>query len=152
MVLINELLDDQQLFEMSVKQKKAEQIVTGLEQPINLHLLKLLGCQAEETTRLHWKHELHTWLFRIASLSLKPDNKPIPANLVYKWLYDEPFGGVELQNVNATLRFLTLSKQNAYQRNDVATDVISQKLQQIHLQLADSLSKHDRGEAIIDGL
>ncbi len=45
---------------ISFGRRKAEQIVTGLEQPINLHLLKLLGCEADLETRRHWKHELST--------------------------------------------------------------------------------------------
>lgn len=64
------------LMEMSIGKKKAEQIVSGLEQPINLHLLKLLGCRAEPEMRQHWKREPETWLLRIAALTLKPDNAP----------------------------------------------------------------------------
>ena len=50
-----------------------EQLVSGLEQPINLHLLKLLGCPAGPETRQQWKRELKTWLPRIAAITLKPE-------------------------------------------------------------------------------
>lgn len=63
------------LMEMSIRQKKAEQIVSGLEQPINLHLLKLLGCVAPQEKREHWKRELETWLLRIAAITLKPETR-----------------------------------------------------------------------------
>jgi hypothetical protein len=72
------------LMEMSFRKKKAEQIVGGLEQPINLHLLKILGCLAGPVLRQHWKRELETWLLRIAAITLRPDNTPIPAKLAYQ--------------------------------------------------------------------
>jgi hypothetical protein len=94
------------LTEMSVRNKKAEQIVGGSEQPITLHLLKLLGCLAGPEMRQHWKRELETWFLRIAAITLRPDGVPIPAKVVYEWLYDETFGGSEQHNVEMMLRFL----------------------------------------------
>ena len=91
---------------MSVGEKKAGQIVSGLEQSINPHLLKLLGCAGSAEMRRHWKRELETWLLRIAAITLKPDNTPIPAKVVCQWLYDETFGGSEQRNVEMMLRFL----------------------------------------------
>ncbi|CAM6054487.1 unnamed protein product [Sphagnum tenellum] len=134
--------------EMSVRRRKAEQIVSGLEQQINLHLLKLLGFQADKFTRQHWKRELETWLLRIAGMTLKPDDKPIPANVVYEWLYDEMFGGSEIRNVAMMLCFLGRD----YQRNDVDVTTISNRLQSIHLQLAECIAKNDPGQEIIGQL
>ena len=136
------------LMEMSVRKKKAEQIVSGLEQPINLHLLKLLGCQAGPALREHWKRELETWLLRIAAMTLKPDNTPIPAKTVYRWLYDETFGGSEQRNVNMMLHFLARD----YPRNDVATAAIVTQLRTIHEQLAERIAQNDPGLDIIDAL
>ena len=138
----------EKLMEMSVPKRKAEQIVTGLEQPINLHLLKLLGFDTDDATRLHWKKELRTWLYRIASITIKPDNKPIPAKLVFLWLYDEPFGGTELQNVESSLNFLSYD----YKRNNVQSTIISNQLKKIHQQLAEQISKRNQGEDIIEAL
>ena len=136
------------LMEMSIRKKKAEQIVSGLEQPINLHLLKLLGCEATPELRRHWKHELETWLLRIAAITLKPEDRPIPAKIVYEWLYDETFGGSEQRNVEMMLRFLA----REYPRNDVDTATIVERLRSIHQQLAQRIAQNDPGEDIIDGL
>lgn len=140
--------DGEILLEMSLKRRKAEQIVTGLEQPINLHLLKLLGCQADDTIRAHWKHELDTWLLRIAAITLKPNDKPIPARVAYEWLYNETFGGSEVRNVEMMLRFLARD----YPRNEVNAATLSKQLQAIHVQLADCIAKNDPGQEIIAAL
>src|SRR5579872_4245259 len=127
------------LMEMSIRKKKAEQIVSGLEQPINLHLLKLLGCVAPPEMREHWKRELETWLLRIATITLKPDNTPIPAKTVYQWLYDETFGGSEQRNVELMLHFLA----REYPRNDVDTPTIVARLRAIHEELAKRIAAND---------
>lgn len=126
----------------------AEQIVSGLEQPITLHLLKLLGCSASEDVRRHWKHELDTWLLRIAAITLKPDNRPIPQKDLYEWLYEETFGGSEFRYVEMLLRFLVRD----YARNDVETKHVADKLQYIYKQLAERLSRNDPGDDIIADL
>jgi hypothetical protein len=136
------------LMEMSIRKKKAEQIVSGLEQPINLHLLKLLGCVADPETRHHWKHELETCLLRIAAITLKPDNTPIPARVVYQWLYDETFGGSEQRNAEMMLRFLARD----YPRNDTATSTIVDRLRSIHERLAERISRNDPGLDVVDKL
>jgi hypothetical protein len=136
------------LMEMSIRERKAEQIVSGLEQPINLHLLKLLGSQADPDMRQHWKRELETWLLRIAAITLKPDDTPIPAKVVYQWLYDETFGGSEQRNVEMMLRFLARD----YPRNEVDTSSIVAHLRSIHEQLAQRIARNDPGADIVDAL
>jgi hypothetical protein len=149
MVRATELLGPgEALMEMSIRKKKAEQIVGGLEQPINLHLLKLLGCQAGPELRLHWKRELETWLLRIAAITLKPDDTPIPAKVAYRWLYDETFGGSEQRNAEMMLRFLARD----YPRNEVDTPVIVARLRSVHEHLAERIAQNDPGMDIIDAL
>jgi len=136
------------LMEMSIKKKKAEQIVGGLEQPINLHLLNLLGCRASPEMRQHWKRELETWLLRIAAITLKPEDTPIPAKVAYQWLYDETFGGSEQRNVEMMLHFLARD----YPRNEVDTPTIVTHLRSIHEQLAQRIARNDPGTDIVDAL
>lgn len=133
---------------MFVGKRKVEQIVSGLEQPINLHLLKLLGCQAPAEMRLHWKRELQTWLLRIAAITLKPDSTAIPAQTAFQWLYDETFGGSEERNVELMLHFLTRD----YPRNDQPTAIVASRLRSIHRELADRIAHNDAGEDVIDAL
>ena len=147
MVRATELLDPgEALMEMSFRKKKAEQIVGGLEQPINLHLLKLLGCLAGPEMRQHWKRELETWLPRIAVITLTPDGTPIPAKAVYQWLYDETLGGSEQRNVEMMLRFLARD----YPRNDVGTATVVERLRSIHERLAGQIAQNDPGTEIIE--
>ena len=51
-VRIGEILTRTPLQEMSYSRKKAESVITGLEKPINDHLLKLLVVASGE--REHW--------------------------------------------------------------------------------------------------
>lgn len=149
MVRVTEVLGGgEPLMEMSFPRRKAEQIVTGLEQPINLHLLKLLGCEADPATRQHWKRELSTWLLRIAAITLKPDNTAIPARLAYQWLYDEPFGGSELRNVEMMLRFLA----RECPRNETDTATISERVRTIHRELANRIAHNESADDLIDAL
>jgi hypothetical protein len=136
------------LMEMSVRKRKAEQIVSGLAQPINLHLLKLLGCEADDHTRRHWKRELETWLLLIAAIRLKPDSKRLAARTVFNWLYDETFGGAEQSNTEMMLRFLSRD----YPRNEIDAATVATRLREVHRQLADRIAHSDAGEDIIDGL
>lgn len=149
MVRATELLGPgEALMEMSIRKKKAEQIVGVLEQPINLHLLKLLGCLAGPEMRQHWKRELETWLLRIAAITLKPDGTPIPAKVVYRWLYDETFGGSEQRNAEMMLRFLARD----YPRNEVDTATVVDRLRSTHERLAERIAQNDPGTEIIEGL
>lgn len=84
--------------EIAYSRKKAESIVTGLERPLNRHLVKLLGLHAPEATRVAWKKEVKRWLRDIAAIRLKPDIAKLKEKDVFEWLYEEPFGGVELLN------------------------------------------------------
>ena len=95
--------DGQGLIEMALTRKKAEQQVSGLEWPINLHLVKLLGFVAPPTTRAAWKRELREWFTQIATLRVKPDRRPLPARTLHEWLYAERFEGSETENIAAML-------------------------------------------------
>jgi hypothetical protein len=141
-------LPSEDLTGMSVRKKKAEQIVSGLAQPINLHLLKLLGCEADDNTRRHWKRELGTWLLLIAAIRLKPDNKRLTTRIAFDWLYDETFGGAEQSNTGMMLRFLARD----YPRNEVDTATVAKRMREVHELLSDRIAHGDPGDDIIEGL
>jgi len=140
---VNEILR-----EMAVRRKKAEQIFSGLEPEFNLHVLKLLGFRSSDTTRSHWKKELRSWASRLSILSLKDDNRPVPAKDIFKWMYDEPFGGREVQNVESLLQYLS----EDYERNAVPAADISAQLKAFHQKLAESISAHNPGHDLINAL
>lgn len=135
--------------EMAFRRKKAEQIVTGLERQINYHLLKLLGFEAAPETRAHWKSELDEWLSQVAVIRLKPDSKPLPAKLVYEWLFDEPFGGSEVANTSVMLDFLS---RRGLVRSDANPSAVAAALAQIHRELALRIARNDPGTDIISAL
>lgn len=136
------------LCEMSVKRKKAEQIFSGLEQEFNLHLLKLLGCDAREETRNHWKKELRTWATKLSIITLKDDDRPVPAKDVFNWMYDETFGGREVGNVEALLRFLS----EDHQRSNTSAEEVSARLKAFHTAFAQRIAQHDPGYDLINAL
>ena len=99
---IGELLTRTPLEEMSYSRKKAEAVITGLEKPVNDHLLKLLV--VDPADREHWIAELLEWLDEIAEIRLKPDHRPGPRSFYYRIMFDEPFGGAETENTTRRVR------------------------------------------------
>ena len=136
------------MLEMSVKRKKAEQIFGGLENGFNLHLLKLMGFTVCDETRDHWKKELRGRATMLSIITLNDDNRPVPAKDVFNWLYDETFGGRELQNVEALLRLLS----EDHQRSATPAADISARLRAFHQALAQRINRHDPGYDLINAL
>jgi hypothetical protein len=135
--------------EMSFRRKKAEQVVTGLERQINYHLLKLLAFDAAPETREHWRTELDEWLSQVAVIRLKPENKPIPARAAYEWLFDEPFGGSEEQNVAIMIRFL---ERRGLRRNGASAAEVAARLRALHEALAERVARGDAGADLLAAL
>jgi hypothetical protein len=86
---------------MSFRKRKAEAEITGLERPINEHLLKLFAVRLEALppqTAEHWRRELRRWLFEIADIRPRPSNRTASRDFYYRILFDAPFGGVDVVN------------------------------------------------------
>jgi len=107
---IDEILATQPLLEMSYSRKKAETVITGLEKPINDHLLRLLVVDDDQVN--HWVDELLEWLDEVAEIRLKPDNRPGPASFYYRILFDDPFGGTGTTNIARRIRRLERQGHN----------------------------------------
>lgn len=84
---------------MALPGKLVEQIILGLYEPINLHLVKLTGFDFAAELRLHFQRELRTWLRKIQRLRFKPSNRAGPSKFYFDLLFDYPFGGVEVRNM-----------------------------------------------------
>ena len=102
---LTEILAAQALLEMAYSQKKAESVITGLEKPINDHLLKLWTMPESEHSD-HWRTEVSTWIDEVGEIVLKPNNRRPAAAFYYRILFDEPFGGAELPNITSRLKRL----------------------------------------------
>jgi hypothetical protein len=80
-----------------LSRKYFEHIIIGLEDPLNQHLVKLVGFDFPPEQRQHFRREIRLWLDKIQRLRLKPNNRPGPFTLYCDLLYDYPFGGVEVR-------------------------------------------------------
>lgn len=128
---LNELPPDV-LPEMAYSRKKAEAIITGLEFPLNNHLLRLAAVPSGDGSR--WKNEPIAWLSQIAAIRLKPEAKPGNRQFYFKNLYDEPFGGVELENLTSRLQLLRL--QYGRLAPDVDPADLAARLRSLHTAFA----------------
>jgi hypothetical protein len=134
---IDDVLAHEPLVEMSYSRRKAEAVITALEKSINDHLLKLMVVETSDYE--HWITELLEWLDEVAEIRLKPNNKPAPAAFYFRVLFDEPFGGAEMDNI--TRRVRRMLRQGYTLRHDVDLDVIAGHLRSFHAEFAEACSK-----------
>jgi hypothetical protein len=131
---LHDLLASDVLLEMAYTQKKAERIITGLEKPINDHLLKL-WTNPDSLEREDWICDLVDWIDEIAEIVLRPTNTRPPHIFYYKLLFFEPFGGgAEIPNILRRLR--RLHRRGFPVQADVTPDVLLKRLQTFHRDLA----------------
>ena len=52
----------QDVLEMAYPKRYVEHIITGLEDPLNQHLVKLVGLDFAPVLREHFREECETWL------------------------------------------------------------------------------------------
>src|SRR5208283_2843443 len=133
---INEILADKPLLEMSYSRKKAELVITGLEKPINDHLLKLVVVDNDHAE--HWIKELLEWLDEVAEIRLKPDNKPGPAFFYNRILFEEPFGGTGITNVARRIRRL---ERQGYKLRNADLDMVLRRLLEFHKQFSEACAR-----------
>jgi hypothetical protein len=84
---------------MALPPKLVEQIILSLYDPINLHLVKLVGFSFAPELWQHFQRELRTWLRKIQRLRFKPSNRAGSSKFYFDLLFDYPFGGVEVHNM-----------------------------------------------------
>ena len=135
---LTEILATQPLLEMAYSQKKAESVITGLEKPINDHLLKLWTMPGSEY-RDHWFSEVSTWIDEVGEIILKPNNRRPSAAFFYRILFDEPFGGAEIPNITSRLK--RLQRQGYSLTTDASPAQLLDRLRQFHKAFADQATK-----------
>lgn len=130
----HDLLDSGALLEMAYTQKKAERVITGLEKPINDHLLKLWTV-SDPLQREVWVDSLVNWIDEIGEIVLRPTNARPPHIFYYKLLFFEPFGGGSgLPNLLRRLR--RLHREGFPVPIDIAPDALLLRLQAFHRDLS----------------
>src|SRR6266404_7791300 len=91
----------EEALEMSYPRALVPQIILGLTDPLNQHLVKLAGFQFPADQRQHFRREVRTWLDKIQRLRIKPQHRPGSFKFYYDLLFDYPFGGVEIRNMRS---------------------------------------------------
>jgi hypothetical protein len=146
---LDEVLAGETLLEMAYTQKKAESIITGLEKPINDHLLKLWTMPGSEHTS-HWLTELANWIDEVSEIILKPTNRRPAAEFYYRILFDEPFGGAEVPNITSRLR--RIQRQGYTLTTNASPADLLARLQQFHREFARLATQAPVSEETLRGL
>lgn len=131
--------------EMAYPRQVACEILVGAAEPINQHLVQLVGFPFPEELRDHFRKELRSWLNRIQRLRLKPDTRTGSFKFYFEPLYDYPFGGVEVANMRALMEFISSEYDNI--RPNQTPEQVAEWLKQFHIRLAEALHG---GEAVLD--
>jgi hypothetical protein len=120
----------QPVAEIAYHKKKAEAVITGLEKPINDHLLELDAAHPGADHREHRKAELIGWLDEVAEIRLRGTKRPAGKAFYFRCLFGEPFGGVEVENVAGRLRRLSLRGYPV--RGDIDPAEVAERLRRFH--------------------
>jgi hypothetical protein len=130
---------------LAYPRKMVEQIILGLSNPLNRHLIKLVAFDFPTETRQHFRRELRTWLRDIQTLKFKSNNRPGPFKFYFDLLFEYPFGGVEVQNVQILMDGILDDYDNVHPVK--SPQEVVEWLRQFHAELAERLHK---GEDVLD--
>jgi len=131
--------------EMAYHQKMASVILTGMAQPLNKHLIKLVAFDFSPDMRRHFKRELRNWLIEIQAIRLKPTTRTGSTRFYFEHLFDYPFGGVEVQNTRALIELIA-SEYDGMEAKRTPEDMAAW-LKAFHGELAERLHE---GKPVLD--
>ena len=131
--------------EMAYPQKLARDIIIGMADPINEHLIKLIAFQFDLQLRHHFRAELRSWLNKIQRIRLKPNARTGSFKFYFDLLFDYPFGGVEIHNMRALIEFISSEYDGI--RPTISPEEMAFWLKEFHTKLAQALHN---GEAVLD--
>jgi hypothetical protein len=130
---------------LAYPRKLVEQIILSLSDPLNLHLVKLAGFDFPPETRRHFQGEIGTWMKKIQILRFKPSYRTGSFKFYYDLLFDYPFGGVELRNIQMIID--QIIDEYPYARPTRTPEQIVEWLRHFHTELAERLHN---GEDVLD--
>jgi len=137
--------EDRRTLGNGVPKRYVEQIITGLADPLNEHLIKLVGFEFSPELRQHFRQELDTWLDKIQRLRMKPNNQTGAPKFYYDLLFDYPFGGVEVRNTRSIMDLISRRYQGIQPAR--TPEEVVEWLRDFHTALAQRLSA---GEVVLD--
>jgi hypothetical protein len=126
-------------------QKMVEAIILGLVDPLNQHLVKLVGFEFLAEQRRHFRREASGWLNQIQRLRMKPTTRTGSLKFYFDQLFDYPFGGNEIGTMRAMMEFIS-SDYDGIRPTKSAAEVVTW-LRAFHTRLAERLQA---GEAVLD--
>jgi hypothetical protein len=130
--------------EMAYPRKYVENIIIGLEDPLNEHFVKLVGFDFPTEQRGHFRREVRTWLAKIQRLRMKPHSRTGSFKFYYDLLFDYPFGAVEVQNMRTMMDLI--SDEYSLEPTKPPEELV-EWLRQFHTRLADRLH---HGQTVLD--
>lgn len=130
---------------MALPGKAVEQVLLGLYDPINEHLVKLVGFDFAPDLRQHFRRELRTWLRKIERLRFKPNNRTGSFKFYFEFFFDYPFGGVEIRNMRLIMDDIADAYEGA--RATKSPEEMVAWLRGFHSKLAERLHQ---GEDVLD--
>ena len=129
---------------MSLPKKLVEVRLLGLESQLNRHLVKLVAFDFGDELRRHFRREVRAWLNEIKSLRFKPDKRTGSVKFYFDFLFDYPFGGVEVENARS---IMDLIADDYDVRATKSPEEVVAWLRDFHMRLAERLH---RGEDVLD--
>jgi len=135
----------EEILEMAYPKRYVEQIITGLADPFNEHLIKLVGFEFSPELHHHFQLELDIWLDKIQRLRMKPNNRTGAPKFYYDLLFDYPFGGVEVRNTQSIMGLIS-RRYDGIQPTRKPEEVAAW-LQNFHAALA---QRRSAGEVVLD--
>ena len=130
---------------MALPRKLVESTILGLYDPINQHLVKLVGFEFPPGMRQHFRRELRTWFRKIQRLRIKPQNRTGSAKFYFDLLFDYPFGGVEVRNMRLIIDEIVDDYPDT--QTVKSLEEMVEWLRAFHTQLAERLHE---GEDVLD--
>jgi hypothetical protein len=130
---------------MAYPQKLVENTILNLSDPLNEHLVKLVGFYFRDELRGHFRREVRTWLRKIQRLRIKPTNRTGSFKLYFDLLFDYPFGGTEVQNMGLIMDDIADNYPNV--RAAKTPEEMVAWLRDFHTRLAERLHN---GEDVLD--
>ena len=128
---------------MALPRKLVETTILGLQDPINEHLVKLVGFDLPDEQREHFRRELRTWFRKLRRLRIKPNNRTGSVKFYFDLLFDYPFGGVEVENMRSIVD--EISQDYDARPTTTAEDLVAW-LRGFHEDLAERL--HNREDVL----
>jgi hypothetical protein len=129
---------------VALPRKLVELRILGLEYQLNRHLIKLVAFEFSEELRRHFRRGVKNWLNEIKGLRFKPDRSTGSVRFYFDLLFDYPFGGVELENMQSQMDLV--SDEYEIEAAKSAEEMVDW-LRAFHRKLAGRL--HD-GEDVLD--